>query len=150
MSKNTKSFGSAPGYSLALVLAAGLFAGGCSRDNGLPKELTRHLADRGVQITPIRAQAPLSSRGGYIVAAYNAQTVTNIVATFKLEKIESDNRQWRWAIDKAGGAVNPKELWGVAGRPAQFKLKSGAQFEYFYLLITTDGLMYLLAEYAYG
>lgn len=150
MSKSTKSSGSAPGYSLALVLAAGLFVGGCSRDNGLPKELLSHLADRGIQITSTRAQAPLSSRGGYVVAQYNAQTVTNIVATFKLEKIESENRQWQRAIDKTGGAVAPKELWGVAGRPAQFKLKSGAQFEYFYLLITVDGLMYLIAEYAYG
>ena len=150
MSKNTKSSGSAPGYSLALVLAAGLFGGGCSRDNGLPKELTSHLADRGVQITPIRAQAPLSSRGGYVVAQCNAQTVTNIVATFKLERIGSDNRQWQWAIDKTGGAVAPMELWGVAGRPAQFKLKSGAQFEHFYLLVTANGLMYLIAEYAYG
>jgi len=150
MSKNTKSSGSAPGYSLALVLAAGLFAGGCSRDNGLPKELMGHLADRGIQIVPTRADAALSSRGGYVVAQYNAQSVTNIVATFKLERIGSENRQWQRAIDKTGGTVVPKELWGVTGRPAQFKLKSGAQFEYFYLLITVDRLMYLVAEYAYG
>ena len=84
------------------------------------------------------------------MAQYNPQTVTNIVATFKLERIESDSRQWQWAINKAGGGVTTKELWGVAGRPAQFKLKSGAQIEYFYLLITADGLMYLIAEYAYG
>ncbi|HOC58083.1 MAG TPA: hypothetical protein PKI20_20865 [Verrucomicrobiota bacterium] len=135
---------------LALILATALIVGGCSRDNGLPKELIGHLAAKGIKITPSRAQAPLSSRGGYIVARYNAQTVTNIVATFRLERIEQDNRQWRWAIDKAGGTVAPKELWGVAGRPAQFKLKSGAQFEYFYLLITADGLIYLIAEYAYG
>ena len=137
-------------YYLGLVLAAGLFAGGCSRDNGLPKELIGHLADRGIIIAPTTTQAALSSRGGCVVAQYNAQAATNIVATFKLEKIGSDNRQWQRAIDKAGGAVAPKELWGVAGRPAQFKLKSGAQFEYFYLLITADGLMYLIAEYAYG
>jgi hypothetical protein len=137
-------------YGLALALAAGLFAGGCSRDNGIPKELTSHLADRGIQITSTRAQAPLSSRGGYVVAQYNAQTVINIVATFKLEKIGSENRQWQQAIDKTGGAVAPKELWGVVGRPVQFKLKSGAQLEYFYLLITADGLIYFIAEYAYG
>jgi hypothetical protein len=137
-------------YFPALVLAAGLFAGGCGRDNGLPKELTGHLADRGIKIAPTRAHGAPSSRGGYVVAQYNAQTVTNIVTTFKLERIEPDNRQWQWAIDKTGGGITTKELWGVAGRPAQFKLKSGPQFEYFYLLITADGLMYLIAEYAYG
>jgi len=132
------------------LVAAGLLVGGCSFDNGLPKELVGHLADRDIRIVPNRTQAPLSSRGGYVVAQYHAQAVTNIVATFKLERIEQDNRQWQWAIEKAGGAVVPNELWGIAGRPAQFKLKSGAQFEYFYLLIAADGLMYLIAEYAYG
>jgi len=150
MSKNAKSTGSALGHVLALVLAAGLFAGGCSRDNGLPKELISHFADRGIQITPTPFQAPLSSRGGFIVAQYNAQTVTNIVATFKLERVGPENRQWQRAIDQAGGTVTAKEIWGVAGRPTQFKLKGGAQFEYFYLLVTADGLMYLIAEYAYG
>ena len=150
MSKNAKSSGPAPGHVLALVLAAGLFAGGCSRDNGLPKELISHFADRGIPIMPSRFQAPLSSRGGFIVAQYNAQTVTNIVATFKLARVGPENRQWQRAIDQAGGTVAAKEIWGVAGRPAQFKLKSGAQFEYFYLLVTADGLMYLIAEYAYG
>jgi hypothetical protein len=84
------------------------------------------------------------------VARYSAQTVTNIVATFKLERIGPENRQRQRAIDQAGGAVTAKELWGVAGRPSQLKLKNGAQFEYLYLLITADGLMYLIAEYAYG
>ena len=30
------------------------------------------------------------------------------------------------------------------------RLKNGGQFEYFYLIITQDGFMYLVAEYAYG
>ncbi len=34
------------------------------------------------------------------------------------------------------------------GLPA--RLKNDGQFEYFYLLITNDGQMYLIAEYSYG
>ena len=49
-----------------------------------------------------------------------------------------------------GGVAAVKELGGVTGRPAQFKLKDGGQFEYFYLMVTENGLMYLAAEYAYG
>ena len=107
----------------------------------MPKELISHLSDRGIQIVPTRTEAPLSSRGGYVVAQYSEQVVTNIVATFKLEKVAVENRQWQRAIDQAGGAIVPKELWSVTGRPAQFKLKSGGQFEHFYLLITADGLI---------
>jgi hypothetical protein len=72
------------------------------------------------------------------------------VATFKLQRIHLEDRQWRWAIDRVGGIGPVKELWGVTGRPVQFKLKNGGQFEYFYLIITQDGFMYLVAEYAYG
>jgi hypothetical protein len=84
------------------------------------------------------------------VAPYTPEVATNLVVVFKLQKILPDDRQWHWAIDRAGGVGPVKELWGVTGRPAQFKLKSGAQFEYFYLIITEDGFMYLVAEYAYG
>ena len=135
---------------LVLVLALAALLSGCGRGNGLPTDLKSHLAGRGIRIAPLRVHAPVSSRGGYVVARCDPQIATNIVATFKLERIQSDDRQWRWAIDRAGGTAPPKELWGATGRPTQFKLKNGGQFEYFYLLITDDGLMYLIAEYAYG
>jgi hypothetical protein len=92
----------------------------------------------------------LYSRGGYIAAPYAAETAANLVARFKLQRIHREDRQWRRAIDGAGGVLSVKELWGVAGRPTQFKLRNGGQFEYFYLVITEDGFMYLVAEYAYG
>ena len=135
---------------LALMLTVASMLSGCGRGNGLPTALTSHLAERGIHIVPLRVRAPVSSRGGYIVARYDRRIVTNMIATFKLERIRSDDRQWQWAIDRAEGAVAPKELWGVAGRPAHFRLKDGGQFEYFYLLITDDGLVYLIAEYSYG
>ena len=137
-------------YRLALLLAAATILGGCGRDNGLPRELISHLSNRGIKITPSRVRAPLSSRGGYIVAPFDPRIATTIVSTFKLERIEADDHQWRMAIGQTDGTAAPKELWGVSGRPPVFKLKSGGQFEYFYLLITTDGMMYLIAEYAYG
>jgi hypothetical protein len=135
---------------LALILAAASILSGCGRGNGLPTELTSHLAEHGIKIAPLRVEAPVSSRGGYILARHDHQIATNLVATFKLERVQADDRQLRWLIDRTGGSAAPKELWGIAGRPAQFKLKSGGQFEYFYLLITDDGLMYLIAEYSYG
>jgi hypothetical protein len=49
-----------------------------------------------------------------------------------------------------GANIPAKEIWGVSEHPTQFKLKDGGQFEYFYLLVTPDGEMYLFAEYAYG
>jgi hypothetical protein len=134
----------------AFFLAAGLLAGGCGRGNGLPSDLKTHLADRGIGIAPTRVNAPISSRGGFIVTPYNLETVTSIVTQFKLEKVGSDNPLWQQAIAKAGGNVAAKEVWAVAGRPPQFKLKNGGQFQYFYLLVTTDGTIYLIAEYAYG
>jgi len=84
------------------------------------------------------------------VTPYDPQTAANIIAVFGLETIQPDASPWRLALERAGGVASPKELWGVSGRPAQLKLKNGDQFEYLYLLVTTDGWMYLLAEYAYG
>jgi hypothetical protein len=135
-------------WSLALMLAAVLLLNGCN--NGLPSELTHHLARHGIIITPARVHAPLSSRGGYVVTRHVPETATNLIATFALQEISPDDEQWHWVIEQAGGVTAVKELWGVTGRPMQFKLSNGAQFEHFYLLITENGFMYLLAEYAYG
>jgi hypothetical protein len=46
--------------------------------------------------------------------------------------------------------VAAKDIWGAWGRPPQFALEDGGQFEYVYLLVTPDGDAYLFAEYAYG
>ena len=133
-----------------MMLGLALLLNGCGPGNGLPADLISHLADRGIKITPLSVQAPLSSRGGYIVAQCAPQTVASIISTFKLKRIQPDDPRWSRTIEKAGKAGAVKEMWGVSGRPADFKLKSGGQFEYFYVLITEDGLMYLVAEYAYG
>jgi hypothetical protein len=122
----------------------------CGRGNGLPGDLTRHLAGRGIQVKPIQSHAPLSGRDGYVIVRHTPTTATNIIATFKLGQVRADDRQFQRVLDRAGGLTTAREIWGAAGRPAQLKLKNGGQLEYFYLLITTDGRMYLLAEYAYG
>jgi hypothetical protein len=135
---------------LALTLAVIVFLAGCGRGNGSPADITSHLAERGITIRPSRVHAPLARRDGYIVTPYDPQTAANIIAVFGLQRIQPDVSQWRLALERAGGVASPKELWGVAGRPSQLKLKDGGQFEYLYLLVTTDGWMYLLVEYAYG
>ena len=135
---------------LAFLLVGATILGGCRRGNGLPSELTGHLAAQGITITPVRVHAPLSSRGGYVVAQHSSVTATNIITTFKLQRIAPDDEQWSRTIEQAGGVTGVKEIWGIAGRPAQFRLKNGGQFEYFYLVVTEDDLMYLVAMYAYG
>ena len=78
---------------LALLLVCATILGGCRRDNGLPSDVTRHLAGQGITITPVRVHAPLSSRGGYVVAQYSPAVATGIVATFKLQRIAPDDAQ---------------------------------------------------------
>ena len=138
------------GLALALVLAVAWILIGCGRGNGLPADLTGHLARHGIKVTPSRVHAPISSRGGHVVAQYAPEIATNLISAFSLQRIQPDDPRWRWAVSRAGEAAAVKELWGITGRPTQFKLKSGGQFECFYLLITESGLMYLVAEYAYG
>ena len=133
-----------------LLLTISLVLCGCGRGNGLPSDFTGHLSGHGIKIVPSRVHAPLSSRAGYVVISHDSQLSANIISTFKLEKIRPDDRLWKFAVDRSGVAAAPKELWGVAGRPPQFKLKNGGQFEYFFLMITEDNSMYLIAEYAYG
>jgi len=134
---------------LLLAGAAGAaMLGSCGRGNGLPEDLIGHLAGLGITITPTRVHAPLSSRGGYVVAQYSAAIAANIVTTFKLQRITPEDAHS--VIERAGGLTGVKEIWGLTNRPAQFRLRGGAQFQYFYLIITEDGFIYLVAEYAYG
>lgn len=45
---------------------------------------------------------------------------------------------------------DPAGALGCRRQTAAVQTRKQGQFEYFYLLITTDGQMYLIAEYAYG
>lgn len=116
----------------------------------MSRDLTEHLKARDIIIQPTRINAPVSKRGGFVVARYDAKVATKIIATFSLEKIPADDPHWVVTAQNIGATVTAKEIWGAPGRPSQFKLKDGGQFEYFYLLVTSDGEMYLFAEYAYG
>jgi hypothetical protein len=135
-------------FLLVAGTAGATMLGGCGRGNGLPSDLIGHLAGHGITIKPTRVHAPLSSRGGYVVTQYSAVVATNVVTTFKLQRMAVDDVQW--VLARAGGLTGVKEIWGITNRPAQFRLRGGAQFQYFYLIITEDGFMFLVAEYAYG
>lgn len=135
---------------LACILAATALLAGCGRGNGLPGDLVAHLGSQGISIRPGRTHAPLSRRDGYVVAKHDPEVASKIVSAFKLEKIAADDRRFGMALDRAGGLATAKEIWGASGRPPQFRLQNGGQFEYFYLVVTADGWMVLVAEYAYG
>jgi hypothetical protein len=135
---------------LTMCLLGAALVAGCGRGNGLPSDVAQHLAAHGIKISPTFSHAPMSQRDGYLVVPFNASMATHLAATFKLEKIEKEDRRWQWAVEHSGGITTAKEIWGINGRPPQFKLKNGGQLEYFYLVVTTDGRMYLVAEYAYG
>lgn len=134
----------------ASMLLVGCLLSGCGRDNGLSQDLAGHLAARGISITPSRIHAPLSQRGGYVVLRHDAQLAARIVTAFNLQPVGANDAAWSRTIDLSGAKVTVKEVWGLAGRPLQFKLKTGGQFEYVYLAVTADGEMYVCAEYAYG
>jgi hypothetical protein len=137
-------------WCLTLVLAMITTLIGCARDNGLPADLNRHLADQGIVISPSHTHAPLSSRGGYVVVPSSPQLAVDLIATFDMEEVGPGDPVWNRMSEQAGGTATIEEMWGIGGRPAQFKLEDGGQFEYFYLLLTDGSLMYLVAEYAYG
>lgn len=134
----------------AILLGALLVLSGCGRGNGLPSDLIRHLDQRGIKVTPVRVHAPASSRYGYVVTSHAPELVSALVTTFHLQRLEPGDGQWQMAVERAGGVTSVKEVWGIAGRPAAFKFQNGGQLEYFYLLVTEDGWLYLAGEYAYG
>lgn len=137
-------------FSVASLVLVGLLLPGCGRDNGLSRDLTSHLEASGISIQPSRVYAPLSERGGFLVTRYDAQVAARIVSTFALKRLPTDDARWLGDTERVRGHIVGTELWGVTGRPPQFKLKEGGQFEYFYLVVTPAGEMYLFAEYAFG
>lgn len=133
---------------LAILLV--LILVGCGRGNGIPSDLISHLAQAGIHITLRGEHAPMSSRGGYLVVDYSSALATDIIAKFKLRQVTPSEGLWALVRQKLEAPPTIKEMWGIGGRPQQLRLKDDAQFEFLYLIITTDGLMYLVAEYAYG
>ena len=123
---------------------------GCSRDNGLPQDLTRHLAQNGVTLKITRSHAPLSSRGGYVVMPHHGASAAKIVSSFNLQPVQTNDPNWRQIAGRWTVEAKPTLIFAAAGRPAALTLKNGSQFEHLYLVIMDDGSMWLFAEYAYG
>jgi hypothetical protein len=133
-----------------LITAAGivLLVTGCGRDNGLPNDLTGHLAALGIELRASGSHAPLSSRAGYIFFDQNPEFEARIIAAFGLKEIDSQDPLFGLVSRQV--SAKPIGLWGITGRPANLKLANGGQFEYLCLLTAADGHTYLCAEYAYG
>ena len=134
-------------WRLMTAIAIPLVLSGCGRNNGLPSDLTAHLAIHGIHVRASGSQAPLSSRAGFVFFDHDPAIEAKIVVEFQLEKIDPQDPRFSFYAGRL--AEKPLSLWGIGGRPAILKLKDGAQFEYLYLL-TTEGRSYLFAEYAYG
>jgi hypothetical protein len=132
---------------LIIAIAILLLAEGCRWDNGIPTDLINHLAIHGIDLRASGSQAPLFGRSGFVFFDRNPALEGKIVTKFQLEKIAPGDPRFSFY---AGQTVEkPVSLWGIGGRPDNLKLKDGAQFEHFYLLIT-EKRCYLFAEYAYG
>lgn len=134
----------------ATLLMSVAFLPGCGRDNGLPGDLIALLKSHNILVQPSRTHAPLSQRGGWLVTRYDPQVATGIISTFGLKPVPADDPGWTAAAHGIGETIAAKEVWGASGRPPQFRFEDGGQLEYFYLLVTPGGEMYVIAEYAYG
>lgn len=122
-------------------------ASSCTRDNGLPADVTALMASHDITIRASGIHAPLSSRAGFIYIDRNVDVETKIVRAFRLEKVDSGDRRFERYGEQIREA--PLAIWGIAGRPASLRLKNGSQFEYLYI-VATASRTYLFAEYAYG
>ena len=130
------------------AIGIAVLVSGCKPGNGLPSDLTAHLAAHGISVRASGFHAPLSSRAGFIFFDHDPALETKIITEFDLKKIKPQDPRFNFYAGRV--AAKPTSLWGIAGRPTRLKLKDGAQFEYLCLLTTADGRTYLLAEYAYG
>lgn len=81
---------------------------------------------------------------------FDSATAGRIIRTFGLRSVSPADPEWLATQASLRANVTASEVWGVKARPTQFRLQDGGQFEYFYLAVTANGELYLLAEYAYG
>lgn len=133
-----------------VLVAAALLLAGCSMDNGMPKDLAEHLRSRQIVVHPKRVSAPLSSRGGFVAVDYDSATMVRIIRAYDLRQVPLEDPEWVATQKSLEPGLRASQIWGATRRPVQFRLKDGGQFEYFYLVVTPGGEMYLFAEYAFG
>lgn len=147
---NTQPCPAAFSMTASILTGFALLLAGCAPDNGLPRELVSHFRARGVSLRPTRTHAPLSGRSGFVVVKADPALASRITATFGLETVANDDPRALLAMRGLGCAIPITEIRGIRARPPQLKLKSGAQFEYLFLVLTPSGELYLFTEYAYG
>ncbi|NTU71446.1 MAG: hypothetical protein HGB10_06470 [Coriobacteriia bacterium] len=122
---------------------------GCARvGNGMQADLSELLGARGIQVRVASAEAPISSRAGYVVLADDARTARQIVDALGLAPLDPARLPQPSIVSAAPGPIS--RMWGIAGRPASLRLSDGGQFEYLYVAVTEAGQVLVFAEYAYG
>jgi hypothetical protein len=132
---------------LALVAVVGLAYFAFSYvQNGFTRDLTAHFAANGIVLSLVGSDGGIGSRRGHVSFRADAAVEATIVERFGLKPVEPSAVPQIMAVLPMG----TRALWGITGRPATLKLKSGAQFEYLYLQKTPDGLTFVVAEYAAG
>ncbi len=132
---------------LTFSMLSSMLLSGCL-NNGMPADLSAHLASRGLPVQILQSVAPLSSRKGYVVLARNPALEKQLIQHFELEPVSVGTRPF--ADYMAGVKGSPEALWCKGGNPASLKLPDGGQFHYLCLLRIRSGQTLLIAEYAYG
>ena len=121
---------------------------GCSFDNGLPASIAILLKRKGIDWPIQTSHAGLGTRRATLSLVPNEVAQSKAIAAFELPTIESDSKQYDWLVQQQ--RLRPLAAWGLAGRPPQFRLDSGRQLEYLYLLQTSEENVVMLVSYAYG
>jgi len=132
---------------ISLFLLSAMSLSGCL-NNGMPADLSAHLASRGLPVQILQSDAPLSSRKGYVVLARDQALEKRLIQHFELEPIPVGTRPFADYTSGVKGA--PEALWCKGDNPASLKLPDGGQFHYLCLLRIRSGQTLLIAEYAYG
>jgi hypothetical protein len=114
--------------------------------NGFSRDLTSHLNANGISLSLVGSDAGVGSRRGHVSFRADPAVEAKIIERFGLKPVEPTAAPQITSMLPMG----TRALWGIVGRPATLKLKSGVQFEYLYLQKTPDGLTFLAAEYAAG
>jgi hypothetical protein len=153
---------------LVLLVAAGGALGIFLLDKyWFKNDVVQLLAAKNISLPLDAVVKDFGQRNGCVVARGDEQTCAPIIAAFALTPIpyEPELQFDKWADEgamplpgdvmisqeiKKAGVKNVKLVWAVDGRPPQLRLPDGTQFQSFYLVLTSDGVIYLMLSYAYG